>query len=643
MVLETMLLAILIGAGLLVVSILTSLISFRVGAPLLLVFLAVGLLAGEDGPGGLQFSDPDLAFFIGSLALAIILFDSGFGTRARTLRSAAGPAVLLATAGVALTAVFLAVPAHYLLRLGWLEALLLGSIVGSTDAAAVFFLLRVGGIEIRDRVRSTLEVESASNDPMAIFLVTVLIEAILAGGGAAELASGFVTSFVLQMGLGLTLGAVGGYLMVLGVSRTPLEPALYPLVILASALLLYALVSMLGGSGFLAIYVAGLVAGNTISARGVAHFRQFQEGMTWLCQIVMFLTLGLLATPSQFGVIALPVMSVAIALILLARPLAVTLLLLPFGFRRNEVVFISWVGLRGAVSILLGILPILGGIPQGQLLFNAAFIIVLVSLLVQGWTIRPMAQWLGLAVPPTIGPLEKVQLELPGTANHELVAYRIAPKSPVARGERIPRWARPSLVVRNGQSMRVHQAGHLQPGDYVYIFTVPSYIHLLDRLFASPAKLSVRDREFWGDLAVEPGRRIRDLARAYGSELEPTPRDMTVAEFLKDRLGGRAEIGDRATLDSVELVVRGVSEDGDVEEVGLILVGDDDEERGTAGLITDWLRRLLTGQPRRGESEAVPAHELESWARRSEPGRPNQERPAEVAEIEVQKTQPTNP
>lgn len=566
---ETMLLAILIGAGLVVFSIFTSLIAFRFGAPLLLIFLGIGLAAGVDGIGGIDFENVEAAYFIGSIALAVILFDSGLGTRLATFRVAASPAVILATLGVLLTAALLAVPAHYLLGFDWLEALLLGAIVGSTDAAAVFFLLRVGGIRIRERVRATLEIESASNDPMAIFLTMTLVSLIAAGEiGPQHATSAFLEAFLLQMGLGLLAGLAGGWLVVQTVNRVTLETGLYPIVVIGLALCLFAVTSMLGGSGFLAVFVAGLIAGNA-RMRGGLLLRRFQEGLTWLAQIVMFLVLGLLATPSEFPAVAWQAVALALALTFFARPLAVWLCLLPFGFRRDESTFVAWVGLRGAVSILLAILPVIGGLENGQLFFNTAFIIVLTSLLLQGWTIRPMARWLGLIVPPRIGPLEKVELELPGAARHELVVYRIATNSPVARGERIPRWARPSLIVRDGRSMRIHDAGRLEAGDYVYIFVPPNFIALLDRLFASPAEIGDADSDYFGAFTLDPGRAIGEVARSYGFSVEEEAAGLSVADYLRRRLGGALGRGDRLPLPPVELIVREVDEEHRVVAVGL--------------------------------------------------------------------------
>ncbi|WP_192895631.1 potassium/proton antiporter [Arsenicitalea aurantiaca] len=560
--------AFLIAAGLVLVSVMTSALAFRFGAPLLLVFLGIGLLAGEGGLG-ISYDDAESAYFIGSLALAIILFDSGFDTKLRSFRQAAAPAITLATLGVAMTAGLVGVVAHYVFGLPWLESFLLGAIVGSTDAAAVFFLLRVGGITIRDNVRSTLEVESGSNDPMAIFLTVMLLELILSQEAPGALWQDLLYGFVVQMGLGILMGIAGGYIIVAAAKRITLEGALYPIGVVSAAICLFGLVGMLGGSGFLAVFVAGLVAGN-MRITGHVGLRRFLEGLTWIAQIAMFLTLGLFATPSEFLDIALPAIAVAIGLTFICRPLAIWLCLLPFGYQRNETAFISWVGLRGAVSILLGIIPLAGGLENGQQLFNAAYIIVLTSLLLQGWTIRPMARWLGLIVPARIGPVERVGLDLPGRADHELIVYRVVKDSPVLQGERLPRWARPSLVVREGRSMRYQFAGRLQEGDLVYMFIAPQYVRLLDRLFASPKKLTQDDADFFGKFSLDPAKPVSALVDAYGLRAVPEQHlDHSIADFMKQRLGGTAEVGDRVNCGSVDLVVRDIGTQGEIKEVGL--------------------------------------------------------------------------
>lgn len=539
------------------------------------MFLFVGLVAGEDGLG-LSFDDAGTAYFIGSLALAVILFDSGFGTSLRSFRLAAGPALTLATLGVVITAGLVGVAAHLFLGLGWLQSLLLGAIVGSTDAAAVFFLLRIGQITVRDRVRSTLEVESGSNDPMAIFLTILLVELIQAGVSYPDIS--VLMGFVQQMGLGVAFGLGGGLFIAMAVNRVDLEGALYPIMVLAAALFLFALTGILGGSGFLAVYVAGLVAGNR-KLRGADGLRRFQGGMTWLAQIVMFVMLGLYATPSEFIGAAPGALLLALVLIFVARPVAVWLCLLPFGFRSREQVFVGWVGLRGAVSILLAILPVIAELPNGQLYFNTVFIVVLVSLIVQGWTILPMARWLKLIVPPTIGPLDRVELELPGTANHELVVYKVTEGSPVARGARLPRWARPSLVIRDGQSMKWQQVRHLQPGDNVYVFTAPRFVRLLDRLFAGPTDVAENDRDFFGVFDVDPTQSVYTLAALYGVTLPDDVPNVSIAEFIHSRVGGRAEVGDRVAIETVELVVREADDDGMTTAAGLAIM---EEDRPTA-------------------------------------------------------------
>lgn len=396
----------LVGTALVLAAAFSSLIAFRFGAPLLLLFLGLGLAAGVDGLG-IRFDNASLAYFVGSLALALILFESGFGTPFATLRQAALPALSLATVGVLLTAGVFGVAARYLTGFGWMESFLLGSAVASTDAAAVFFLLRAGNLHLRERVRSTLEIESGTNDPIAIFLTIMLVEIIATGSDteAGVLLVDLVAGFFVQMGIGAIVGVLGGFAIVRFVSRLNLDQGLMPIFVLTLSLLVFAAAGAIGGSGFLAVYLAGLVAGNS-GIRAVASLKRFQEGVSWLAQITMFLVLGLFATPSQFLGILPAAVALGLFLIFIARPLAIWLCLLPFRFPRQETAFISWVGLRGAVSILLAITPLLGGLENGRVIFNMAFIIVLVSLLVQGWTIGPLARRLGLIVPQRIGPLE---------------------------------------------------------------------------------------------------------------------------------------------------------------------------------------------------------------------------------------------
>ncbi|MFS2176532.1 potassium/proton antiporter [Rhizobium pisi] len=567
---EAFYIVVLVSTALVLLAAFSSLLAFRFGAPLLLLFLMIGLAAGVDGLG-IEFSNNYLAYILGSIALAVILFDSGFGTPMQAFRLAAVPSLALASVGVLITASLFAVAAMWLLNFTWLEGLLLGSIVASTDAAAVFFLLRIGGINIRDKVRSTLEVESGTNDPMAIFLTIALVEVLASGERYAGINIGMLAMFVQQMGLGVILGLLGGMMIVLIVSKLDTERGLTPIFVLALALLVFSFTGAVGGSGFLAVYVAGIYAGNR-KMQAIGTIKRFQDGMTWLAQIIMFLVLGLLATPSQFPIIIVPAILLALFLIFVARPLAVWLSLLPFDYTQQEIGFVAWVGLRGAVSILLAIMPILGKLENGQIYFNTAFIIVLVSLLVQGWTIKPVAKKLGLIIPPRIGAVDKVEVDLPGAANHELLSYRVIKDSPVLRGERIPRWATPSLVIRDGKSMRYQYAGRLRENDLVYLFIVPSYSRLLDRLFASRAPVDEDDAEFFGAFALSPARPAADLDAAYGPGLlNESEKGLTIAELMRQRLGGKADYADRVRLGSIILIVRDLDEHDHVTSVGMSL------------------------------------------------------------------------
>lgn len=566
---STIYLVTLVGTLLVLAAAFSSLIAFRFGAPLLLLFLGIGLASGTDGLG-IEFDNASGAYFVSALALAVILFESGFGTPVSMLRQAASPALSLATVGVLLTTGLFAVAAHWLTELDWLESLLLGAAVASTDAAAVFFLLRAGNINLRDRLRSTLEIESGTNDPIAIFLTITLVTIIARREvpDVSDISIELAVGFVEHMGIGAIVGLGGGYGVVRLIERFDLDSGLLPIFVLALAMLIFAAAGVLHGSGFLAVYVAGLFIGNS-GVRRAFTIKRFQDGLSWLCQIIMFLVLGLYATPSEW----LPILPAGILLGLIlafvARPAAVWLCLLPFGFNRTETAFVSWVGLRGAVSLLLALLPIIGGLQDGRLIFNLAFITVLVSLVVQGWTVGPLARRLGLIVPAKIGPVDKVELELPGSAHHELLAYRIAKGSPVERGQRIPRWARPSLVVREGRSTKYQDSGRLQAGDNVYIFVSDKYPKLLDRLFAGRTAVDPEDEDFFGSFAVDPARPASDLEIFYGPEISEAERKLTIGQFMAARLNGRPEYADRVPLAPIELIVRDVDERGKIVGVGV--------------------------------------------------------------------------
>lgn len=558
-------LILLVCAGLTVISVFTSIVAFRVGAPLLLIFLAIGLLAGENGPGGIVFNDAPSAYLVGSGALAVILFDSGFHTSLKSYRNAAAPAIVLATWGVALTSLIMAAAGHYLLHLSWPDALLIGTILASTDAAALFFLLRTGGITIRDRVRSTLEVESGTNDPVAIFLVLTIV-ALMTGdvsGGWIAIAE----RLVLQMGGGVLFGLLGGAIIIFIINRLPLEAGLRPVVVIAFAIVIFAFVNVLDGSGFLAAYLAGLVAGNA-RLQSVGGLRRFQDGITWLAQIVMFVTLGLLATPALFPATILPSVVEAAVLTFLARPVAVFLCLALFRFSLRERAFIAWVGLRGAVSILLALVPLLGAVPGAQSFFDIAFMVVIASLIVQGWTVRPLARWLQLIVPSAATPHDRMEMDIPGLSEHEMVAYAIHAGSAVARGHPLPRWARPMLLRRDGQVLTGPR--ELIAGDRVYLLATPAQLPLLDRVFGEVGDEAEAEAALYGDFVIAPQATVKALRETY--DLPPAAVDdgATLDELFTAKFQNDLEPGDRLHLGPVDLIVREMRE-GRIHSLGVAL------------------------------------------------------------------------
>jgi cell volume regulation protein A len=404
--LDFLALPLLVAAALVFVSVLAGVVSTRVGFSFLLVFLLAGILAGEDGPGGLVFNDFRLSFWVGNVALAVILLDGGLRTDFDTFRTGLKPSLLLATLGVVLSAGITGAAARWLLDLSWPMALLVGAIVGSTDAAAVFSLLKSSGVRLNERVAATLEIESGMNDPMAVYLTLALIGVALAvttaGSGAGLSALEVLRSLALQFGWGGALGLGAGFAMAELLKRLGRGEdgggGIRALLLVSGGLSVFAATTWLGGSGFLAVYAMGVVAGNR-ARRQVRSTLSAMDGYAWLSQAGMFLLLGLLVTPSQLLPTLGPALGVSLVLMGVARPLAVALCLVPLRFPAREIVFISWVGLRGAVPIVLAMFPLMAGVPGAQTFFNVAFVVVLTSLLLQGSTIAWSARRLGLAMP----------------------------------------------------------------------------------------------------------------------------------------------------------------------------------------------------------------------------------------------------
>ncbi len=382
-------------------SVLTGMFSARIGLSFLLIFLLAGIAAGEDGIGGYRFDDFTLSFWVGNLALAVILLDGGLRTAYSTFRTGLRPASLLATVGVLVCAGITGVAGVWFVGLDWRTALLLGAIVGSTDAAAVFALLTRSGVTLNERVSATLEIESGVNDPMAVYLTLAFIALIGSDAAASSPWSTMALAFLQQFGLGAALGLAGGLAMATLLRRVAARDAeggVLALLIGAGGLAMFAATGLLGGSGFLAVYLFGLVVANR-AAEAVALTLAAIDGYAWLAQAGMFLLLGLLVTPSTVVSSLGPALAVAAALTFVARPVAVWLCLLPFRFTPRETWYISWVGLRGAVPIVLALFPLMAGTPQAGLLFNIAFVVVLASLLTQGTTIGLLARHLGVAMP----------------------------------------------------------------------------------------------------------------------------------------------------------------------------------------------------------------------------------------------------
>ncbi|MCF7991158.1 MAG: potassium/proton antiporter [Thiohalocapsa sp.] len=395
-------LSVLLVACLVLISVLLSPLATRLGAPILLLFLGIGMLVGQDGPGGFEFNDYDLVYDIGSIALAVILFAGGLGTRVRDIRVCWGPALVMATIGVALTAGIVGVSV-WLFGMPLLLALLLGSVVGSTDAAATFLLLQGRGIRLRGRVMETIVVESGLNDPMAIFLTLVLVSLVDAGAGVDALSWDLAGSFALQIGVGALTGIAGGLLLALLINRLPLATGLFGVLGLAGALALFQGTQLFGGSGYLAVYLCGVVVMDRIGGERRSELDITHGSLAWLSQILMFLLLGLLVTPHELTSEALAAAGVAFLLIFVARPLAVAIGLAPFRYTPKERLFIAWVGLRGAVPIFLAIIPVVSPGPVDDNFFNIVFLVVIASLVLQGWTIPWLARRLDLQAPDEPG------------------------------------------------------------------------------------------------------------------------------------------------------------------------------------------------------------------------------------------------
>ncbi|HRY29122.1 MAG TPA: potassium/proton antiporter [Elusimicrobiota bacterium] len=457
---------VILAAVALVASVMLSKVSERFGVPALLLFLGLGMLAGSDGPGGVYFDNARLSQALGTVALAYILFAGGLETDVRSMRTVLKSALSLSTLGVFVTALVTGACAKWALGLSWLEGFLIGSIVSSTDAAAVFAVLRSKNVGLKEPLRPFLELESGSNDPMAVFLTIGFIG--LIKNPDRSMAS-MVPLFFQQMVLGLLFGYVMSKLFIWVINRIKLDyEGLYPVLCLGWVLLIYGFTAAAGGSGFLAVYIAGIILGNFTFSHKKSLMR-FQDGIAWLMQIVMFFTLGLLVFPKQLIAVAGQGLLMSFLLIAVGRPVSVFLGLALSRFNLREKLLISWVGLRGSVPIVLATFPLQAGLDQNHFIFNLVFFIVITSVLLQGTTIPLFARWLGVDAPLVRKRRYPIDFEDSENTDMQLVDF-IVPYGAKAAGQPILKLGLPkdsliTLVSRNEEFIMPSGETVLEEGD----------------------------------------------------------------------------------------------------------------------------------------------------------------------------------